>query len=74
MGLSVGRAVGHTWGFTLTTPDSHLDSKPQVHVWMLFSLPLGGNLGLCLVVGLQELLCVCVALLQLSLDNSWDGP
>lgn len=41
MGLSVGRAAGHTRGFTHTIPDGHLESKQKVHLWVLFSFHLG---------------------------------
>lgn len=40
MGLSVGRAAGHTRGFTHTIPDGHLESKQKVHLWVLFSFHL----------------------------------
>lgn len=62
-GLSVGRAAGHTWSFTIATPDSRLDSKPQGHLQVLFVFPLGWNLGLSLIMCLQNH-CMCVALLQ----------
>lgn len=73
MGLSVGRAAGHTWSFAIAAPDSRLDSKPQGHLEVLIFFPLGWNLGLFLMICLQNH-CMCVALLQGSLDRSWVGP
>lgn len=57
MGLSVGRAAGHTRGFTHTIPDGHLDSKPQVHLWVLFPFPLGWE-GCSWWCGFKEPLCM----------------